>query len=143
MVTISRSLRVGEKLPKIFYLVASSPGHLRSQCLIFCGSSLQRGHSGSAEESTNLAYAFNSGVWPARICMIANRSAIFGPAKTFGDRALSGGSISVLRMRDLADALEMGLGGLLVTVAVVLVSVSASSLPGIPLWSGTHKRVAS
>ncbi len=126
----------------MFYLVASSPAHLRSQCLIACGSSLQRGHSESADESINLAYTFNRGVWPTRVGTIANRSAIFGPAKTSGDRALTGGPIRALWMRDLADALEMGLGGLLVTVAVVLVSVSASSLPGIPLWSGTHKMVA-
>ncbi len=72
-------------------------------------------------------------VW--RICTVANRFAIFGPAKTSGDRALTGGPIRALWMRDLADALEMGLRGSLVVVAVVLASLSASS-------SGTHKMVA-
>ncbi len=35
----------------------------------------------------------------------------------------------------------MGLGGQLVVVAAVLASVSASSLSGIPLCLGTHRRV--
>ncbi len=33
----------GEGLPEMFYLVASSLEHFRSQCLIICCSSLQRG----------------------------------------------------------------------------------------------------
>ncbi len=36
----------GEGLPKVSCLVASSLGHLRSQCSIVCGSSLQRGTVG-------------------------------------------------------------------------------------------------
>ncbi len=52
--------------------------------------------------------------------------------------ALGGaGSMSVVRMRDLADAQEMGLGGSLGAVA----SVSASSLLRIPLWPGTRRKV--
>ncbi len=47
-------------------------------------------------------------------------------------------SISNLRMKDLADAMEMGLGGSLVVVAAVLAAVSKSTLRGIP---GTHTRV--
>ncbi len=50
----------------MFCLVASSLGHLRSQCSIVCGPSLQRGHRGSAEGSRRLAYSFSNGVWPAR-----------------------------------------------------------------------------
>ncbi len=53
--SVVRTLRGGEGLPNMFCLVASSLGHLRSQCLIVCGSSLQSGHSGSAEESRRLA----------------------------------------------------------------------------------------
>ncbi len=44
--SVVRTLRGGEGLPKMFCLVASSPGHLRSQCSIVCGSSLQSGHRG-------------------------------------------------------------------------------------------------
>ncbi len=50
----------------MFCLVTSSLGHLRSQCSIVCGSSLQRGHRGSVEGSRRFAQAFSSGVWPAR-----------------------------------------------------------------------------
>ncbi len=53
--SVVRTSRGGEGLPKMFCLVASSLGHPRSQCLIICGSSLQRGHSGSAEGSRRLA----------------------------------------------------------------------------------------
>ncbi len=53
--SVVRALRGGEGLPKIFCLVASSLGHLRSQRLIVCDSSLQRGHRGSAEGSKRLA----------------------------------------------------------------------------------------
>ncbi len=53
--SVVRTLRGGEGLPNMFCLVASSLGHLRSQCSIVCGSSLQRGHRGSAEVSRRLA----------------------------------------------------------------------------------------
>ncbi len=53
--SVVRTLRSGEGLPNMFCLVASSLGHLRSQCSIVCGSSLQRGHRGSAEGSRRLA----------------------------------------------------------------------------------------
>ncbi len=53
--SVVRALRGGEGLPTMFCLVASSLGHLRSQCSIVCGSSLQRGYSGSAEGSRRLA----------------------------------------------------------------------------------------
>ncbi len=43
---------------------------------------------------------------------------------------VGGGFFSVLRMRDLAETLEMGLGGSLVVKAAALTAVSASSLPG-------------
>ncbi len=39
--SVVRTLRGGEVLPKMFCLVASSLGHLRNQCPIVCGSSLQ------------------------------------------------------------------------------------------------------
>ncbi len=42
-------------LPNMFCLVASSLGHLCSQCSIVCGSSLQRGHRGSAKGSRRVA----------------------------------------------------------------------------------------
>ncbi len=47
--SVTRTLRGGEGLPKMFCLVASSLGHLSSQWSIACGSSLQRGHRGSVE----------------------------------------------------------------------------------------------
>ncbi len=53
--SVVRILRGGEGLPSMFCLVASSPVHLRSQCSIVCGSSLQRGHRGSAEGTRRLA----------------------------------------------------------------------------------------
>ncbi len=37
--SVVRALRGGEGFPKMFCLVASSLGHLRSQCSIVCGSS--------------------------------------------------------------------------------------------------------
>ncbi len=53
--SVVRTLRGGEGLPNMFCLVASSLGHLRSQCSIVCGSSLQMGHFGSADGSRRLA----------------------------------------------------------------------------------------
>ncbi len=53
--SVVRTLRGGEGLPNMVCLVASSLGHLRSQCSIVCGSSSQRGHRGSAEGSRRLA----------------------------------------------------------------------------------------
>ncbi len=52
--SVVRTLRSGEGLPMMLVLVASSLGHHRSQCSIACCSSLQRGHSGSAEVSMKL-----------------------------------------------------------------------------------------
>ncbi len=51
-----------------------------------------------------------------------------------------GGSISVLRIRYLANAQEMGKGGLMVVEAAVLAAVSASSLSGVPMHPGIHRR---
>ncbi len=51
-----------------------------------------------------------------------------------------GRSISVLRIRDLADVYEMGLEGSLVVVTAVVAPVSASLLSGIPLCPSTHRR---
>ncbi len=53
--SVVRNLSGGEGLPNMFCLVASSLGHVRSQCSIVCSSSLQRGHRGSAEGSSRLA----------------------------------------------------------------------------------------
>ncbi len=53
--SVVRTLSGGDGLSKIFCLVASSLGILRSQCSIVCVSSLQRGHRGSAERSRRLA----------------------------------------------------------------------------------------
>ncbi len=47
--SVVRTLRGEEGLPKMFCLVASNLGHLRSKCSIVCGSSLQRGHMRPAE----------------------------------------------------------------------------------------------
>ncbi len=49
--------------------------------------------------------------------------------------------MSVLRVRDLVDAWEMGLGGSPVVETAALAAVSASSLPGIPFCPGIHRRV--
>ncbi len=122
--------------------------HLRSQCLIVCGSSLQKGYSGFVEESRKLAYTFSRGVWLAkrRTRMLSTLQSLDQQKPPYNSvvRALAGcGSVGAMRMRDLADALEVGLGGLLVTEAVVLASVSASSLPGNPIRPGTHRRVVS
>ncbi len=46
--SVIRTLKYAE-LPKVFCIVASSLGHLRSRCSIVCGSSLQRGHGGVEE----------------------------------------------------------------------------------------------
>ncbi len=53
--SVVRTLRGGEGLPNMFCPVASSLGHLCSQCSIVCGFSLQRGYRGSAEGSEGLA----------------------------------------------------------------------------------------
>ncbi len=53
--SVVRTLRGGEGLPNMLCFVASSLRHLRSQCSIVCGSSLHRGHRGSAEGSRRLA----------------------------------------------------------------------------------------
>ncbi len=53
--SVVRTLRDREGLPKMLCLVASSLEHLRIQCSIVYGSSLQRGHRGSAEGSRRLA----------------------------------------------------------------------------------------
>ncbi len=60
--SVVRTLRGEKALPQIFCPVASSLGHLRSQCSIVCGSSLQSGRSGFVEGSRTLAYAFSRGV---------------------------------------------------------------------------------
>ncbi len=60
--SVVRTLRGGERLQKVFCLVALSLAPLRSQCLVVCGSPLQRGHSGSAEVSRLLAYVFSTEV---------------------------------------------------------------------------------
>ncbi len=52
--SVVRTLRGGEELSNIFCLVATSVGHLRSQCSIICSSSLQRGHNGSMNGSSRL-----------------------------------------------------------------------------------------
>ncbi len=54
-VSVVRTLRGGDGIPNMFCLVASSLGHLRSQCSIVCGSYLQRGHRGSVERSRRSA----------------------------------------------------------------------------------------
>ncbi len=62
-------------------------------------------------------------------------------------RTLSGSVVRTLRGGEgfpkifCLVAPSLGLGGSLVIVAAVLASVSASSLPGAPLWPGTHRRV--
>ncbi len=53
--SVVRTLRGGEGLSNMLCLVASSLRHLCSLCSIVCGSSLQRGHRGSAEGSRRLA----------------------------------------------------------------------------------------
>ncbi len=57
-----KTLRDGKGLPEVLYLVASSLGHLHNQYSKFCGTSLQREHGGSAEESRRLAQAFSRAV---------------------------------------------------------------------------------
>ncbi len=67
--SVVRTFRGGEGLPKMYCLAASSPGRFRSQCSIVCGSSLQRGHKGSAEGSRRLAVeasALDSTRWSLR-----------------------------------------------------------------------------
>ncbi len=53
--SVVRTLSGEEGLQNMFCLIESSLGHLRRQCSIVCGSSLQRGHRGSAEGSRRLA----------------------------------------------------------------------------------------
>ncbi len=52
-----------------------------------------------------------------------------------------GGSLSFLRVRDLAEASEMGLGGSLLVVAAALAAVFASLLRVIPLYRGIQRMV--
>ncbi len=107
--SVVRNLRSGEVLPKMFCLVASSLRHLRSQCSIVCGCSFQR------VESTKLALALSSGVWLARrralrtvsawLLMVMQSLDQENPPYTSVVREFAGGgTISALRMRDLAEA---------------------------------------
>ncbi len=90
-----RTLRGAEGLPNMFCLVASNLGHLRSQCLIICGSSLQRGHRGLRRGRGDL---------PARFVVATQSLGHANPPYTSAVREFAGGgSISVLWMRDLAD----------------------------------------
>ncbi len=99
----------------MFCLVASSLGHLRSQCSIVCGSSLQRGHRGSAEGSRRLAQAFSNGVWLARrharrtasarlLVVVQSLDQENPPYTSTVLGCVGGGSVNVLRMWDLAEA---------------------------------------
>ncbi len=93
-------------LPNMFCLVASSLGHLRSQCSIVCGSSLQRGHRGSAEEQW--CVAGSQARQEDRVRSVAGSRAILGPGEPPYTSAVlgfvGGGSVNVLRMKDLAEA---------------------------------------
>ncbi len=60
--SLIKTLRSRNGLSRMFCLVASSLGHLRSQCSVACGSSLRRGHSGSAEQSRRSVLVFKRGV---------------------------------------------------------------------------------
>ncbi len=91
-------------------------------------------------------------MWPARRCARRIASARLLVAMQSLDQEnppytsnvlgfVGGGSISVPQMRDLAEAKEMGLGGSVVVKAAALAAVSASSLPGIPLSPGIHRRL--
>ncbi len=51
--SVVRTLRGGEGLPTMFCLVVSSRVNLCSRCSIIYGSSFQRGHRGSAEDSAS------------------------------------------------------------------------------------------
>ncbi len=51
------------------------------------------------------------------------------------------GYVNALRMRDLAEAQEMGLERSLLVKAAALAAVSAISLPGVPLCTGIHRRL--
>ncbi len=80
------TLSGGEGLPNLFSLIESSLGHLRSQCWIVLGSSLQRGHSGSVEgiEEIGVGFQWKSvTVSKARkedsIHTVANGLAVFRP----------------------------------------------------------------
>ncbi len=52
-----------------------------------------------------------------------------------------GGSMSVLTIKNLADAYFMGMGGSVVVVAVAFASTLANSSPGLSLWGGAHRKL--
>ncbi len=81
-----------------------------------------------------------------RVRSVASGRAILGDQESLPYTStvlefVDGGSVNVLRMRDLAEAKKMGLGGSLLVKAAALATVSASSLPGIPLCPGIHRRL--
>ncbi len=121
----------------MFYLIASSLGHLRSHCRFrLSAATFYKG------DTVGLRWG-REGVWPARNRTRRTASArllmIMQPAihLRFPRVCWLCGFIRVLRMIDLADAKEVGLGRSLVAVSA---AVSVSSLPGIPLCPGIHRR---
>ncbi len=94
----------------MFCLVASSLGDLR-----ICGSSLQRGHRGSAEGSRRFQQLDVTGSKARkgdRVRTIANSFAVLRPGKPAIHREFaSSGSVSVQRMGDLADGPRRVAGG--------------------------------
>ncbi len=96
--------------------------------------------------------AISNGVWPARRRARRTASARLLVAMQCLDQEnlpytsavlefVGGGPVSVLRLRDLAEAEEIGLGGSLVVRAAALAAVSASALPGNPLCPGIQRRL--
>ncbi len=120
----------------MFYLIASSLGHLRSHLRVRLSA------APLCKEDTGGLRRGRGGVWPTRSrerIASARLLMVMQPAihLRFPRVCWLCGFIKVLRMIDLADAKEVGLGRSLVAVSA---AVSVSSLPGIPLCPGTHRR---
>ncbi len=99
----------------MFCLFSSTLGHLRSQCSIVCGSSLQRGHRGSVEGFDEIGVGFQQwGVAGSQAHKESASARLPVAVHSLGQekppytatvlRLVAGGSMNVLRMRDLAEA---------------------------------------
>ncbi len=124
--SVVRTPSGGEGLPKVCCWTASRFGHLCSQYSSVCDSSLHSGHVGPAVGSSKWTYALRSGVCPDRrrtrrtVYVLLVMQSAFQEKRSYTMAVrglLSGGSVTVRRMRAFVVTNEMGRGG--VSVAAV------------------------
>ncbi len=91
----------------MFCLVASSLGHLRSQCSIVCGSSFAKGTRRVCGGVEEIGVGFQQWNVAASARLLVAMQSLDQENPPYTSAVLEfvgGGSLSVLRMRDLAEA---------------------------------------